>query len=89
VHVKLKHQELLEQWRDYYDKIINEEMNPLTLRSVGLSLAMKCTHFARMVCGSEAVLAPHPLNRINREIWQYAIAGYSLDQLEVYLDNIG
>ncbi|HVE44750.1 MAG TPA: acyl-CoA dehydrogenase family protein [Gammaproteobacteria bacterium] len=83
--VKLNYAILLDEWNDYYSKIVNNNACPLTLRASGFQLAQKCIHFARIACGAESLVSSHTINRITREVWQYTIAGYSEDQLEAYL----
>ena len=85
--VQQTHAMLLQEWQNYYDKIIQGDTCPLTLRAEGLTLAERCGNFARIVCGSAGLLNDNALTRINREIWQYTIAGFGKEQLEAYLNN--
>ncbi len=85
--VKEKYASLLNQWENYYKKIIENKSHPRQLRAEGLLLAEQCIHFARIVCGAESILASHPMNRLAREIWQYSVSGYSEKQLEAYLEE--
>lgn len=80
---------LQKKWNEYYSAIIQNKSCPLQLRAQGYALAEKCMIFARIVCGAESILASHPINRIGKEIWQYSVAGYSVDQLHAYLNEQG
>lgn len=83
--IAIKLAQLEMQWQDYYDRVIVGTTCPLTLRAEGWALAETCATLARLACGSDTLLAKHPVARISREIWQYTVAGLSLDQLRAYL----
>ncbi len=85
-YVKSSLKQLLEEWETYRNKVMQSTENPFRLKATGLKFAEKCLSFAKLVCGSQGLLSTHPLTRLNREIWQYSIGGYSEDQLEAYLD---
>lgn len=79
------HHALEERWLEYQTKILTGNHCPLQLRATGLHLAEQCALFARVVCGANGLLESHPLPRICREVWQYAIGGNNIkDQREAY-----
>ncbi|MFA8299004.1 MAG: acyl-CoA dehydrogenase family protein [Hyphomicrobiales bacterium] len=73
---------------DYLKGLESPIDNPLEYRAKGYFLAEKCSQFARLSLGGKTLLSDHPVQRICREIWQYAIAGYSEPQLESYINKI-
>ena len=78
---------LSQRWDQYYAKITKGTQTPRLLRKEGLELTEQCTLLARISCGSAGILKTHPLGRLIRETWQYAVAGYSEDQVKSYLKS--
>ncbi len=79
---------LSEEWKTYHTEVMQSAAtDPFRLRAAGLELAEKCLSFAKLVCDTQGLLKTHAITRINREIWQYSIGGYSEGQLEAYLKH--
>jgi hypothetical protein len=76
------------QLQEYLHNITIENTDKKILRAQGLTLAERCATFARIACGGEGMLTNHPLNRLSREIWQYAVSGLSDNQIEAYLNAL-
>lgn len=93
--VQQKLEQLSAELQDYIDKIFTTQnfSSPNapswhSIRAMGLVLANRCTNLVRVSNGASCMLKMHPVNRLNKEIWQYMLSGYSETQLEAYLNNL-
>lgn len=75
-------------WHEHYQKLLVPAADPYHLRTQSVALAEDCAKLARIVCASEGLLSEHPLSRLQREIWQYTIAAYNVQQCLSYLEQL-